>query len=257
MRLKSFLDSICRLTTIACNNYYGQISGRFERKTVLALKDIALQPFLVQKFILNVMFGHLIFVMNSYFSYARTLQLLGIIICSFIFVAPHNTTSASFRLFLFVIFDQPCEPTLLDQLMNQSSPRWIQYTQAELRQVRAELQHRNDEEQAIRRIQQAQLDSLQAQIRDHGQQQSEISEQVAEIANAIAELYQQLGLLRQTVNHAMNDVLRYFDSPPVVNPTQITATQPEFHRFTHPSQFHPSVVAWYFVSEKTSHMLRF
>ena len=35
--------------------------------------------------------------------------------------------------------------------------RWIQYTQAELRQVRAELQHRYDEEQAIRRIQQPSL----------------------------------------------------------------------------------------------------
>ena len=70
---------------------------------------------------------------------------------------------------------------------------WIQYTQTELRQVRAELQHRCEdceEEHAIRRIQQAQLDSIQVQIRDLGQQPSELSEQVTEIANAIAELFQ-------------------------------------------------------------------
>ena len=67
------------------------------------------------------------------------------------------------------------------------------------------------------------------QIRDLGQQQSEISEQVAEIANTIAELFQQLSLLRQTVNQAMNDVLRHFDSPPFVSSTQVAATQPEFH----------------------------
>ena len=107
--------------------------------------------------------------------------------------------------------------------------RWIRYTQAELRQVRAELQHRCEEEQAIRRIQQAQLDSLQQQIRDLGQQQSEICEQVAEIANTIAELFQQLNLLRLNVNQAMNDVLRHFDNAPVVNSTQVAATQPEFH----------------------------
>ena len=104
--------------------------------------------------------------------------------------------------------------------------RWNQYTQAELRQVRSDLQHRIEEEQAIRRIQQAQLDSLQVQLRDYGQQQSEISEQVAELANAIAELYQQINLLRQTVNHTMQDVLRHFDSPPVINITQSTNTQP-------------------------------
>ena len=104
--------------------------------------------------------------------------------------------------------------------------RWIQYTQAELRQVRSDLQHRIEEEQVIRRIQQAQLDSLQVQLRDYGQQQSEISEQVAELANAIAELYQQINLLRQTVNHTMQDVLRHFDSPPVINITQSTTTQP-------------------------------
>ena len=64
--------------------------------------------------------------------------------------------------------------------------RWIQYTQTELQHVRADLQHRCDEDSAIRRIQQAQLDSLQVQIRDLAQQLSEISEHVTEIANTIA-----------------------------------------------------------------------
>ena len=56
-----------------------------------------------EKFILRVMFGHLIFVMSSYFDYARTLQLLGIIICSFTLFTPNNVNSASFRLFSLVL----------------------------------------------------------------------------------------------------------------------------------------------------------
>ena len=64
----------------------------------------------------------------------------------------------------------------------------------------------------------AQLDSLQVQLRDYGQQHSEISDQVSELANAIAELYQQINLLRQAVNQTMHDVLRHFDSPPVIQP---------------------------------------
>ena len=107
--------------------------------------------------------------------------------------------------------------------------RWIHYTQTEQQQVRAELQHRCEEDNAIRRIQQVQLDSLQVQIRDLGQQQSEISEQVTEIANTIAELFQQTSVVRQTVSQTMNDVLRHFSNPPVLPPTQLAATQPEFH----------------------------
>ena len=172
--------------------------------------------------------------LNSYFGYVKTLQQLGILISKGSHVSPHVPCQHIFGsfgdLFGFAMNDSigtAHEPLLPLQ-------RWIQYTQAELRQVRAELQHRIEEEHAVRRIQQAQLDSLQVQLRDHGQQQSEFSDQIAELANAIAELYQQINLLRQTVNQAMNDVLRHFDSPPVVNATQtvdidLTATQPEFH----------------------------
>ena len=139
--------------------------------------------------------------------------------------------SAQFRLSFVDLF---CFAMRNDSIGTAYEPllplqRWIQYTQAELRQVRSDLQHRIEEEHAIRRIQQAQLDSLQVQLRDYGQQPSEISDQIAELANAIAELYQQVNLLRQTVNQTMNDVLRHFDSPPVINLTQSRATQPEFH----------------------------
>lgn len=105
--------------------------------------------------------------------------------------------------------------------------RWIQYTQTELQQVRAELTHRCDEDTAVRRIQQAQLDPLQVQIRDLARQQFE--DQVTEIANTIAELFHQVSTIRQTVNQTMSDVLRHVDSPPVLPPTQLAATQPEFH----------------------------
>ena len=149
--------------------------------------------------------------------------------------------SAQFRL----SFDDPlCFAMRNDSIGTAHEPllplqRWIQHTQAELRQVRSDLQHRIEEEHAIRRIQQAQLDSLQVQLRDYGQQQSEISDQVAELANAIAELYQQVNLLRQTVNQTMNDVLRHFDSPPVFNLTQSTATQPNTD-LVDEDEFHPS-----------------
>ena len=98
MHLKNFLDSIYSSITAVCNYYYDLISGRFGNPTVLALKDIVLQLSIVQKFTLNVMFGHHIFVMNSYFGYVRTSQQLGILICKF--VSPDRITSASFRLFL-------------------------------------------------------------------------------------------------------------------------------------------------------------
>ena len=70
---------------------------------------------------------------------------------------------------------------------------WIQYTQTELHNVRADLQHRHEEDLAIRRTQQAQLESLQVQVREWGQQQSELSEQRTQIASAITDLFHQLG----------------------------------------------------------------
>ena len=121
-------------------------------------------------------------------------------------------------------FASPCGMIPSVQLMSHSF-----HSKGGSSTPRPNIQHRIEEEHAIRRIQQAQLDSLQVQLRDYGQQQSETSDQIAELANAIAELYQQVNLLRQTVNQTMNDVLRHFDSPPVINLTQSTATQPEFH----------------------------
>ena len=62
--------------------------------------------------------------------------------------------------------------------------RWIRYTQAELQQIRSDLQYRIEEDNSIRRLQQAQLDSLQVQVRDLAQQQSETCEHITEIARA-------------------------------------------------------------------------
>eukprot|EP00439_Symbiodinium_sp_Y106_P005938 s7415_g1.t1 len=91
--------------------------------------------------------------------------------------------------------------------------RWIQYTQTELQSVRADLIHHREEELAVRRLQQSQLDSLQVQIRELAQQQTEFSEQMTEVANAVTGMFHQLGVLRNTFNHAMNDMLRHFKSP--------------------------------------------
>ena len=105
--------------------------------------------------------------------------------------------------------------------------RWIQYTQTELQSVRADLIHHREEELAVRRLQQSQLDSLQLQIRELAQQQTEFSEQMTEVANAVTDMFHQLGVLRNTFNHAMNDMLRHFESPQQLPPTQLAATQPE------------------------------
>ena len=105
--------------------------------------------------------------------------------------------------------------------------RWIQYTQIELQSVRADLIHHREEEHAVRRLQQSQLDSLQVQIRELAQQQTEFSEQMTEVANAVTDMFHQLGVLRNTFNHAMNDMLRHIESPQQLPPTQLAATQPE------------------------------
>ena len=89
--------------------------------------------------------------------------------------------------------------------------RWIHYTQAELQRVRADLLHHREEELAVRRLQQSQLDSLQAQIRELAQQQTEFSEQMTEVANAVTDMFHQLGVLRSTFNQAMNDMLHHFE----------------------------------------------
>ena len=89
--------------------------------------------------------------------------------------------------------------------------RWIHYTQAELQRVRADLLHHREEELAVRRLQQSQLDSLQVQIRELAQQQTEFSEQVTEVANAVTDMFHQLGVLRSTFNQAMNDMLHHFE----------------------------------------------
>ena len=54
-------------------------------------------------------------------------------------------------------------------------------------------QHRYEEDAAIRRIQQARLDSLQVQIRDLVQQPSELSEQLTKVANGVTDLFHQIG----------------------------------------------------------------
>ena len=80
---------------------------------------------------------------------------------------------------------------------------------------------------AIRRLQQSQLDSLQVQIRELAQQQTEFSAQMTEVANAVADLFHQLGVLRTTFDQAMGDMLRHFDSPQQLPPTQPAYTQRE------------------------------
>ena len=97
----------------------------------------------------------------------------------------------------------------------------------ELQSVRADLIHHREEELAVRRLQQSQLDSLQVQIRELAQQQTEFSEQMTEVANAVTDMFHQLGVLRNTFNQAMNDMLRHFESPEQLPPTQLAATQPE------------------------------
>ena len=86
----------------------------------------------------------------------------------------------------------------------------MQYTQTEPQSFRADLQHRRDEDVAIRRIQQAQLDSLQVQVRDLAQQQSELSQQLTEVANAVTDIFQQVEVFRDSMNQAMRDVLPPF-----------------------------------------------
>ena len=105
--------------------------------------------------------------------------------------------------------------------------RWIHYTQTELPSVRADLLHHREEELAVRRLQQSQLDSLQAQVRELAQQQTEFSQQMTEVANAVADMFHQLGVLRNTFNQAMNDMLRHFESPQQLPPTRLASTQPE------------------------------
>ena len=82
-----------------------------------------------------------------------------------------------------------------------------------------------EEELAVLRLQQSQLDSLQAQVRELAQQQT--SEQMMEVANAVADMFHQLGVLRNTFNQAMNDMLRHFESPQQLPPTQLVTTQSE------------------------------
>ena len=65
------------------------------------------------------------------------------------------------------------------------------------------------------------------QIRELAQQQAEFSAQMTEVGNAVTDLFQQLGVLRTTFNQAMGDVLRHFDSPQQLPPTQPAYTQPE------------------------------
>ena len=105
--------------------------------------------------------------------------------------------------------------------------RWIHYTQTELQSVRADLIHHREEELAVWRLQQSQLDSLQVQVRELAQQQTEFSEQMTEVANAVTDMFHQLGVLRNSFNQAMNDMLRHFESPQQLPPTQLAATQPE------------------------------
>ena len=65
------------------------------------------------------------------------------------------------------------------------------------------------------------------QVRDLAQQQTESSEQMTEVANAVTDMFHQLGVLRNSFNQAMNDMLRHFESPQQLPPTQLAATQPE------------------------------
>ena len=108
-----------------------------------------------------------------------------------------------------------------------TTPQASPYTQTELQSVRADLLHHRAEELAVRRLQQSQLDSLQVQIRELAQQQTEFSEQMTEVANAVTDMFHQLGVLRSTFNQAMNDMLRPFESPQQLPPTQLAATQSE------------------------------
>ena len=107
--------------------------------------------------------------------------------------------------------------------------RRIHYTQTELQSVHADLQHHREEELAVRRLQQSQLDSLQAQVRELAQQQAEFAEQMTEVAAAVADMFHQLGVLRSTMNQAMNHLLRHFESPARLPPTQLATTQPDSH----------------------------
>ena len=142
MHLKSFLGSICNSIIIVYNYYFDLTFGRFENQTVLAPKDIVLQRFIVPKSTLNVMFGLPTFQMIHYTDYIRTSQLLGIIIFNSNIIVLHLVL-----LFqkVFGSFRQYCSAMQTDS---------------------------SEEEQATRRIQQAQLDSLQAQIRDNNSQKS-------------------------------------------------------------------------------------
>ena len=48
---------------------------------------------------------------------------------------------------------------------------------------------------------------------------------MTEVANAVADMSHQLGVLRNTFNQAMNDMLRHFESPQQLPPTQLATTQ--------------------------------
>ena len=52
---------------------------------------------------------------------------------------------------------------------------------------------------------------------------------MTEVANAVTDMFHQLGVLRSTMNQAMNDMLRHFDSPAQLPPTQLANTQPDNH----------------------------
>ena len=134
----------------------------------------------------------------------------------------------------FLLANTPNKAMRTDALGSAHDPlfplnRWIQYTQTELQSIRAVVQHRYEEDVAMRRIQQTQLDSLQVQVRDLAQQQSELSERFTEVATAVAVLFHQIGVLSKTVNQTMYDVLRHFDSSVQLPVTQLAATQPDNH----------------------------
>ena len=50
---------------------------------------------------------------------------------------------------------------------------------------------------------------------------------MTEVANAVTDMFHQLGVLRNICNQALSDMLRHFDSPEQLPPTQLAYTQPE------------------------------
>ena len=90
-----------------------------------------------------------------------------------------------------------------------------------------DLLHHRDEEFTVWRLQQFQLNFLKAQIRELPQQQAELSQWMTEVANAVTDMFHQLGVLRNNCNQALSDMLRHFDRPQQLPPTQLAYTQPE------------------------------